>query len=760
MVGASVTVLCTSNRVPGDFNFGTGTTAPDGNFSVVVADSTAPCVLEAVSGSTKLHSLVASDDPNAGLGITKANITPVTEMVFAYVTDTNETVDYFAGFRSSKLGDLSRTRVNAAVKQVVANLTNSLSAQGVSASDLEALADPFGGTLVPAVGSQAGNAYDRVLDKIKWNPVKVKIIAINDFHGNIDLPSSTNGGTVVLANGTSTKSVLAGGAAYMASFIKQMKAKSNGANSIVVGAGDLIGASPFSSSITNDEAAVDVLNNLGLEVSAVGNHEFDRGITELKRIQNGGCRSAGQGGIVGTNTCLQSGGVFAGAKYTYLAANVVDTTTSATVLPSTFTKTFGTVKIGFVGLTLKGTGSLVSAAGTTGLRFDDEIDVINKSANALKASGASSVVVLIHQGGQSTASTINDKTCPGFSGDIVPILNGLNKNVDVVVSGHTHMEYVCNFPAKAAGKNILVTSTGFYGGAVSEIDLVINPSTGLASASANTVPVIQNVPKNAGLPAGYTALDPDTAMAALVKSYVDKSATAAKLQVGTITGDILRATYLVGGVKTRDETNESPLANLMADSYLAAAPLGADIAFVNPGSVRSDLTFVKSGRADGAVTFGELATIEPFGNTLQTMSLTGTQIIRLLEQQWEAPNNTAKTNAGTGTFGRILGVSSGFTYSYSTSATAGAKAGTGSRLVAGSVQLNGVVIDPATSYKVITNTFLAVLGSDPLGPDNFTILTKGAGSLNTNILDLDAFIDYFKNNPGLSAPASRVTIAP
>ena len=368
------------------------------------------------------------------------------------------------------------------------------------------------------------------------------------------------------------------------------------------------------------------------------------------------------------------------------------------------------------------------------------------------------MVVLIHQGGQTTATTINDKTCPGFSGDIVPILNQLNSNVDVVVSAHTHMEYVCNFPSTSARKNILVTSTGFYGNAVSEIDLVLQPGKGLVSSVANTVPVIQNVAGNANLPTGFIALAKDPTIDAMVTSYVAKSAVAGAQQVGTITGDIRRATYIFNGSTTRDETNESPLGDLMADSYLAAAPLGADIAFVNPGSVRDDLLFTKSGRANGAVTFQELATIEPFGNTLQTMTLTGSQILRLLEQQWEAPNHTAKTNPGTSTVGRILSVSKGFTYSYDNSTPAGAASGKGSRLVAGSVKLNGVAIDPAKSYKVITNTFLAILNpTSPTGPDNFTILTQGTGSLNTNILDLDAFIAYFKANPGLAAPAARVT---
>jgi 5'-nucleotidase len=244
----------------------------------------------------------------------------------------------------------------------------------------------------------------------------------------------------------------------------------------------------------------------------------------------------------------------------------------------------------------------------------------------------------------------------------------------------------------------------------------------------------------------------------MVTSYVTKSAIAGAQQVGTITGDIKRATYISNGSTTRDETNESPLGDLMADSYLAAAPAGADIAFVNPGSVRADLLYINAGRTDGVVTFADLATIEPFGNTLTTMTLTGSQILRLLEQQWESPNHTAKTNTSTNTVGRILCISKGFTYSYDNSTGKGAEAGKGSRVVAGSVKLNGVAIDPAKSYNVVTNSYLSVLNpTSPTGPDNFTILTNGSNKLDTKILDLDAFIAYFKANPGLSAPTSRVT---
>jgi 5'-nucleotidase len=189
------------------------------------------------------------------------------------------------------------------------------------------------------------------------------------------------------------------------------------------------------------------------------------------------------------------------------------------------------------------------------------------------------------------------------------------------------------------------------------------------------------------------------------------------------------------------------MGDVMADSYLSGAPGGADIAFTNPGGVRADLTYT----APGTVTYAALNTVEPFGNTLSTLNLTGAQILRLLEQQWEAPNNTAKTNTTTNSVGRILQPSKGLTYTYDNNQPAGLAAGQGNRIVAGTLKLNGVAIDPAKSYKIVTNSFLAS------GGDNFKVMATGTNITDTKMLDLDAFIAYFKANSPVSPPAPRVT---
>jgi 5'-nucleotidase len=566
------------------------------------------------------------------------------------------------------------------------------------------------------------------------DPVTVKVIAMNDFHGNIEVPAANNGGSVVLkdpANAAGT-TVRSGGAAYLATLIKQLRASN--ANSIVVGAGDMVGASPVTSTLTHDEATVDILNQIGLEVTSVGNHEFDHGKGELQRLQNGGCYV---GGTVGKDTCI-NGGVFPGASYKWLSANVVDTASGKTLFPATYVKKFGKASVGFIGLTLKGTPAVVTSTGVTGLNFLDEATTINSYAAQLKKDGVDAVVVLIHQGGQTTASTLNDQSCPNLSGDILPIVDALGKDVDVVVSGHTHQEYVC----KRNGK--LLTSTGFYGSAVTDINLTIVPGAGVTGLTANTVPVINDL--NTTAPTGYAILAKDATIDAAVQSYVNLAATLKNQVVGSITADIKRALLANSSTPTRDETAEGPMGDVMADVYLSGGPQ-ADIAFINPGGVRADLIY-KNG---GAVTYGDLLTVAPFGNTLATVDLTGAQIVRLLEQQWEAPNCSAKTGANG--CGRMLQPSSTFSYSWDASKPAGAAVGSGNRVVAGSLKLNGVTMDMSKTYRVTLNSFMA-----PGPGDNFSVVTtSGTNVTNSGVIDIDAFVGYMKKNLNLAPPAPRVT---
>jgi 5'-nucleotidase len=527
-------------------------------------------------------------------------------------------------------------------------------------------------------------------------PVHIALIAINDFHGNIQPPS----GSLLVpdaANPAGTR-VGAGGAAYLSTLVQQLKSRNPG-RTLVVGAGDLVGATPLASGLFHDEPTVEVLNQIGLDLSSVGNHEFDKGRSELLRLQNGGCYARpadGSSGVVGVDTCMH-GGSFAGARFQYLAANVLDTATGNTLFAATALREVGGVKVGFIGLTLRATPSVVTPAGVQGLKFLSEVATVNRLAPQLRAQGASAVVVLIHQGGQTSARTVQDKSCPDFSGAIVALADQFASSVDVVVSGHTHQEYVCLRPD---GK--LVTQTGSYGRLLTLIDLQIDPQTRrVVRKDANNVVVFNGATvKDANgnplaLPQGATALAPDPAVEAIVRRYGDLSAPLADMEVGRLAAPLDRRTNAAG---------ESSLGAVVADAYLAGTSdpsygtKAAQIAFTNPGGLRADLS------SSLAVTFGQLFTVLPFNNTLVTMDLTGAQLLRLLEQQWERPQPAG---------GRVLPVSQGFSYVWDASVPEGAAPGTGHRVVAGSMRLHGQPIAMDQSLRVTVNSFMAS-GGDAL----------------------------------------------
>jgi len=733
-----------------------GTTDSSGFYSIGVVGKL-PCLVQASNGSVTYHSIAAG----SGDGVTvTANVTPLTEAIVNQISSDPATL--FSSFNATAATQLTTATIANAQTAVLKNLTDN----GVTLPT--AVTNLIGGQLV-ASKTGNGNDYDKLLDALGSKTYQVKIIAMNDFHGNIQSPSSTNGGQVTLPNGGAGVKVNVGGAAYLATAIKTLKQSAT--NSIVVGAGDLTGASPFESSITHDEAAIDVLNQLGLEVTSVGNHEFDYGRTELLRKQNGGCFPVtGDFGKVGVDTCFMdvatgtyssTGTTFSGAKFKYLSANVLDTSTNNTLFPATYIKRFGPVSVGFIGLTLKGTTTLVSSTAVANLSFLDEIEVINKYAQALKDSGVNAVTVLIHQGGVSTATTVNDKTCPVSFGDLGTILDGLSSNVDVVVSGHSHQEYVCDYTGAKSKKKYLVTQTGFYGGAVTDINLTIDPKKGVTSWTANTVPVIQ-ADKNTGvtIPSAFQTFAKDSTVDALVTSYVNVSKVLANKQVGTISGNIMRALFT--GTTNRDESAEGAMGGVMADAYLYGTPGGADFAVVNPGGVRADLTCATGVSPPCPVTYGQVNTVAPFMNTLTKVNITGAQLIRLLEQQWEAPNCTAKYNPATFQYGRLLQVSSNLTYTFDTTVNAWtsgaiptncAAAGTGKRVVVSTVKINGVSLDLTKTYTVSTNNFLGI----GTGGDNFTVLAKlGTQAVDTKVLDLDAMISYFQDKSPVSSPTPRI----
>jgi 5'-nucleotidase len=525
--------------------------------------------------------------------------------------------------------------------------------------------------------------------------VHISLIALNDFHGNIQPPA----GSLLMPDAANANGarVAAGGAAYLSSLVGELKSRNPG-HTLVVGAGDLVGATPLASGLFHDEPTIEVLNQIGLDVSSVGNHEFDKGRTELLRLQRGGCypRTAdGAIGVVGVDTCMNAG-AFAGAKFQYLAANVLDTASGGTLFPATALREVGGVKIGFIGLTLRATPSVVTPAGVVGLQFLSEVATVNRLAPQLKAQGAAAVVVLIHQGGQTSARTVQDKTCPDFSGPILALADQFDGAVDVVVSGHTHQEYVCVRP-----NGLLVTQTGFYGRLLTLIDLQIDPKVRkVLTKDANNFVVLNGaMVKDANgnplpLPQDAKPLLPDPAVEQIVRRYGDLTAPLSEMEVGRLAMPLDRRANVAG---------ESTLGAVIADAFLAGTSdtsygdKPAQIAFTNPGGLRSDMPNL-------AVTFGQLFNVLPFNNNLVSMDLTGAQLLRLLEQQWERPQPAG---------GRILPVSNGFSYTWDASQPEGAAPGKGQRVVPGSVRLHGEPIVLEQSYRVTVNSFMAS-GGDAL----------------------------------------------
>ena len=510
-------------------------------------------------------------------------------------------------------------------------------------------------------------------------PVNLRILAINDFHGNLRPPA---GGIRIADPADKTKkiTVAAGGAEHMATLVRQLR--QDHSNAIFVAAGDLIGASPFLSAMFHDEPTVEALSMMGLEVAAVGNHEFDEGKDELLRIQNGGCHP--------TDGC-QGPHPFAGAKFHYLAASTFEKATGKTIFPAYEIRKFDGIPVAFIGLTLKGTPTLVSPVGVAGLEFRDEADTVNALVPELKARGVEAIVVLIHEGGF-PAGDYNE--CPGISGPIVDIVKKFDKAVDVVISGHTHQAYVCEIDGR------LVTSGDKYGTIVTAIDLKLDPKTrDIVSASADNVIV-----RTAAYPS-----DPD--QTALLQSYDKFAAPIANRRAGSVTETLSR---------TPNDAGESPLGDIVADAQLAAtrteANGGAVIAFTNPGGVRTDI----AKKPDGAVSYADVFASQPFRNQLVTLTLSGAQIKDALEQQWLDPNRP-----------RFLQVSKGFNYTWD------AARPYGERVVADRMSLNGQRVEPAQTYRVTVNNYLAV------GGDGFTVLKDGTAA-QFGVYDVDALDAYFK----------------
>jgi 5'-nucleotidase len=519
---------------------------------------------------------------------------------------------------------------------------------------------------------------------------------------------------------------------YLATWLKKLRAEATaeGRKTTTVGAGDLIGATPLVSAAFHDEPTIELMDQLGLEISSVGNHEFDEGVDELLRLNKGGCHPV--------DGC-QDGDGFGGAKFTYLAANTVSKRTGLPILPPVDIRFVDGVPVGFVGVTLEGTPSIVNPAGITSVDFSDEVETANKWGALLKLFGVKAMVLLIHEGGAQSAppSPVGISDCANFSGPIVPIVAGLRPEFGLVVSGHTHRFYSCSLP-NSSGAQSVVTSAGSNGQLITDIDYTLDRRTGrFAEISARNV-LVENGVRNADgswqqtTPGNYVRnpdlVDPGAK--ALADKYRTAVAPIANRIVGKITADL---DWTLG------PNRESPLGDVIADAQLAwTAGNGARVALMNPGGIRAPLPYATSagGEAPGEVTYGEAFNVQPFNNLVVTQTLTGAQLKDVLEQQFVGFTGQ--------TVQRVLQVSAGFSYAYDTRQPAGQRVS--------NVNLGGAAIDPAASYRVTTNDFLAN------GGDGFTLLKTGTNRTTAPGFDIDALVAYLgAGAPVAPGPANRIT---
>jgi 5'-nucleotidase len=544
--------------------------------------------------------------------------------------------------------------------------------------------------IVPLALAGGGEKENSGVGDENSREVNLQILSINDFHGNIATTSGAFGGV--------------GRADFLAANMRAAEAEAD--NSIIVSAGDLIGASPLISALFHDEPTIEAMNLIGLDINGVGNHEFDEGAAELLRMQYGGSHPV-DGDL--------DGDPFLGADFEFLAANVVVDDTGETIFPAYTVKNYQGVKVAFIGMTLEGTPSIVTPSGVAGLTFMDEVDTVNALVPQLQQNNIEAIVVLMHQGGFASEGGGNGDGCGTLSGPLYDIVAGLDDAVDLVIGGHNNQRFAC---LDVEGK--AVTMAYHSGRMFTDIDVTLNRVT-----KDMTVQTIDN---KENFQAGVT---PAADLTALIDKYDTLSAPLANAVIGSISTDILRANNAAG---------ESALGDVIADAQLeATAPVGfgeAVVAFMNPGGIRDDLIFaeISGGELGGEVTFGEAFSVQPFGNSLITMTLTGAQIDELLEQQWVGQSSP-----------RFLQVSDGFTYTWDASLADADK------VIASSIKIGGVAVVPGNDYRITVNSFLAD------GGDNFSVLVDGTARLGGEV-DLDALVTYFgANSPVDPGPQDRIT---
>jgi 5'-nucleotidase len=565
----------------------------------------------------------------------------------------------------------------------------------------------------------------------KQRTTDVHLLAFNDLHGNLE------------AGGNNLYGKFAGGAAYLAKAVKDRQASYADRQATIL-AGDNIGASPLANGLFFEEPITIATNLMRADFASVGNHEFDKGSAELRRIQNGGCKPVD--GCTAAPYLLPNGtttNVYPGADFQYLSANVVVDATGRTLFPAFGTKTFKSdggqkFQVGFIGEVLEATPTIVTPTGVAGLTFQDEADAANRTVRQLQRRGVKTSVLVIHEGGFQQAPAALNGCAGNLAGSaIADIVGRLDPSIKVIVSAHTHAEYRCTITS--GGVTRLITSASSFGRILSDITLTVDDKSGdLVNASAENV-LVENALNTPG-PGVVRQPDPskeDPQVQQVVNQYVTASAPLANRVIGRIQGDLTR---------TGSPQGESTLGDVIADAQLVATQPanlgGAQLAFMNPGGIRADLMVgtISGGEAPGEVTYGEAFTVQPFGNSLVTKTMTGEVIRRLLEQQFPG--------CGGQTVKRILQVSNTFSYEQNESATACADK-------IGRMFVSGVEVTPTASFRVTMNNFLA------FGGDGFTVFNEGTDALG-GAQDIDALVAAFAaaEPAGIAVPPLNRIVAP
>jgi 5'-nucleotidase len=556
---------------------------------------------------------------------------------------------------------------------------------------------------VPATAGAKDGPSSRAEDRAQ--KTHIQILGLNDFHGNLRPPDETSSSGRI--GPALPAGVAAGGVEYLATHVRQLRATNP--NTLFVSAGDLIGASPLISAAFHDEPTIEAFNLMGLDYNGVGNHEFDEGVPELLRMQNGGCHPV--------DGCFGGDG-FAGATFQFLAANVTYKADGETIFPPYAIHHFPGVKVAVVGMTLEGTPAVVTAAAVADIDFHDEADSVNALVPHLKKQGVETIVVLLHEGGStSTAgngagSITGINACVAPSGPIVDVVDRMSDEIDVVVTGHTNWAVNCVLDGK------IMTGAASFGRLVTDIDLTVSrASKEVVAATVNNVIVTRTVDS--------ATWAPD--VRALVAKYSELAAPTENRLIGNAQAALTRASTAPPA-----GNGESVLGDIIADAQLWATsqpgfPVPpAVVSFMNPGGIRADINA-------GPITYGEAFSVQPFGNILVTMTMTGAQIDAVLEQQ---------------TAGTTLQIPASLTYDRSAGAAAGNRIS--------NIKINGVAVNPLLPYRVTVNNFLAD------GGDGFTVFRQGTDRYFGEI-DLDAFARYLElpaNNPISPTPRNRINLVP